>query len=314
LVPGAGYIVSDKGRSVDEIGELLWEAGYINNGGDRPTEREVLDMLDSAFRGGKKFYPVDEYPVDEVATARIKTGKLFRSEEEEYYIRNMFDEVAQANGYSVDDADFAIAARILLTEDVDTMDDAVRLMVNRELQDIQAAAFYEVEGDYYASIEDRFAKAWAENAGIDDAAFNGRQPNAGNAGARGADAPDVGGQSRADSQDELEPPYLDQGALRAFDDPDGPASIGVLESLKHDLRALVDPAIAERQAQLASLQAASPMQAKVDQESTIGSPLFDAVDQFAFRMDDEGDEVAPADLLAEIDAEDAMIKNIKDCL
>jgi hypothetical protein len=314
LVPGAGYIVSDKGRSVDEIGELLWEAGYINNGGDRPTVREVLDMLDSAFRGGKKFYPVDEYPVDEVATARIKTGKLFRSEEEEYYIRNMFDEVAQANGYSVDDADFAIAARILLTEDVDTMDDAVLLMVNRELQDIQAAAFYEVKEDYYASIEDRFAKAWAENAGIDDAAFNRRQADAGNAGARGADAPDVGGQSRADGQDELEPPYLDQGALRAFDDPEGPAAMGVVDSLEHDLRAVLDPAIAERQAQQAQLKAASPMQAKVDQESTMGSPLFDAVDQPTFRLDDEGDPVAPADLLAEIDAEDAMIKNIKDCL
>jgi hypothetical protein len=56
------------------------------------------------------------------------------------------------------------------------------------------------------------------------------------------------------------------------------------------------------------------MQAKVDQESTMGSPLFDAVDQPTFRLDDEGDPVAPADLLAEIDAEDAMIKNIKDCL
>ena len=77
---------------------------------------------------------------------------------------------------------------------------------------------------------------------------------------------------------------------------------------------VVDPAIAERQAQLANLKAASPMQAKVDQESTIGSPLFDAVDQATFRLDDEGDPVAPADLLAQIDAEDAMIKTIKDCL
>jgi hypothetical protein len=312
LIPGSGPLVRKAGRGIDEIGELLHEAGYFGDPqGPRPTEAQVLEAIDLAATQGKKIYPFGQSREANVATP---AKSIFRSEEEEYYIRNMFDDVAQANGYSMDDADFAIAARILLTEDVETMDDAVLLMVNRELQDIQAAAFYEVKEDYYASIEDRFAKAWAEDAGIDDAAIDGRQADAGNASAGSQDAPDAFGQSRVDSQDELEPPYLDQGALRAFDDPDGPASIGVLESLKHDLRALVDPAIAERQAQLASLQAASPMQAKVDQESTIGSPLFDAVDQFAFRMDDEGDEVAPADLLAEIDAEDAMIKNIRDCL
>jgi hypothetical protein len=276
LVPGAGYIVSDKGRSVDGIGELLWEAGYINNGGDRPTVREVLDMLDSAFQGGKKFYPVDE-----VATARIKTGKLFRSEEEEYYIRNMFDDVAQANGYSMDDADFAIAARILLTEDVETMDDAVLLMVNRELQDIQAAAFYEVKEDYYASIEDRFAKAWAENAGIDDAAFNRRQADAGNAGARGADAPDVGGQSRADGQDELE-----RATARSFDarlvgldDPTSPQSRAVIDGMIHDLE----------------------MIAVLDADVT-------------FRISDDGPEQSIADALNDLRAKQSEIDALKACM
>ena len=312
LIPGSGPLVRKAGRGIDDIGELLHEAGYFGDPqGPRPTEAQVLEAIDLAATQGKKIYPFGQ---SREANAAMPAKSIFRSEEEEYYIRNMFDEVAQANGYSMDDADFAIAARILLTEDVETMDDAVLLMVNRELQDIQAAAFYEVEEDYYASIEDQFAKAWAENAGIDDAAFNGRQADTGNAGTRGADAPDVGRQSRADGQDELEPPYLDQGALRAFDDPDGPAAMGVVDSLEHDLRVVIDPAIAERQAQQAQLKAASPMQAKVDQESTMGSPLFDAVDQPTFRLDDEGDPVAPADLLAEIDAEDAMIKNIKDCL
>jgi hypothetical protein len=202
LVPGAGYIVSDKGRSVDEIGELLWEAGYINNGGDRPTEREVLDMLDSAFRGGKKFYPVDE-----VATARIKTGKLFRSEEEEYYIRNMFDDVAQANGYSMDDA--------------------------------------------------------------------------GNAGARGADAPYAGGQSRADRQDELA-----RATARSFDarlvgldDPTSPQSRAVIDGMIHDLE----------------------MIAVLDADVT-------------FRISDDGPDQSIADALNDLRAKQSEIDALKACM
>jgi hypothetical protein len=312
LIPGSGPLVRKAGRGIDEMGELLHEAGYFGDPqGPRPTEAEVLEAIDLAATQGRKIYPFGQ---TREAQPNAPAKSLFQSEEHEYYVRTAFDEVAEANGYTMDDADFNEAARILLTEDVDTMDEAVRLMVNRELQDIQAAAFYEVEEDYYASIEEQFAKAWAENAGIDDAAIDGRQVDAGNAGPRGTDAPDAIGQGRFDGQDELEPPYLDQGALRAFDDPDGPAAMGVVDSLEHDLRTAIDPAIAERQAQLASLKAASPMQAKVDQESTIGSPLFDAVDQPTFRLDDEGDPIAPADLLAEIDAEDAMIKTIKDCL
>jgi hypothetical protein len=78
--------------------------------------------------------------------------------------------------------------------------------------------------------------------------------------------------------------------------------------------AIIDPGIAERQAQQAALKAASPMQAKVDQESTIGSPLFDAVDQYGFRLDAEGDVINPADLLAEIEADRQFFKTVKDCL
>ena len=186
----------------------------------------------------------------------------------------------------------------------------------------RAATLYEAGDDYYvAQIEQFIADARA--AGFDlDEGINGPEVLARDAGAQGkAGGDDIGDAAQA-GQSELEPPYLDQGALRAFDDPDGPAAMGVVDSLEHDLRAVLlrqaqdsrDPNVVERQAQQAQLKAASPMQAMVDQESTIGSPLFDAVDQPTFRLDDEGDAVAPADLLAEIDAEDAMIKTIKDCL
>jgi hypothetical protein len=154
-------------------------------------------------------------------------------------------------------------------------------MVNRELQDIQAAAFYEVKEDYYASIEDRFAKAWAENAGIDDAAFNRRQADAGNAGARGADAPDVGGQSRADGQDELE-----RATARSFDarlvgldDPTSPQSRAVIDGMIHDLE----------------------MIAVLDADVT-------------FRISDDGPEQSIADALNDLRAKQSEIDALKACM
>jgi hypothetical protein len=279
LIPGSGPLVRKAGRGIDEIGELLHEAGYFGDPqGPRPTEAQVLEAIDLAATQGKKIYPFGQ---SREANVAMPAKSIFRSEEEEYYIRNMFDDVAQANGYSVDDADFAIAARILLTEDVDTMDDAVLLMVNRELQDIQAAAFYEVKEDYYASIEDRFAKAWAENAGIDDAAFNRRQADAGNAGARGADAPDVGGQSRADGQDELE-----RATARSFDarlvgldDPTSPQSRAVIDGMIHDLE----------------------MIAVLDADVT-------------FRISDDGPEQSIADALNDLRAKQSEIDALKACM
>ncbi len=375
LIPGSGPLVRKGGRSVESIGELLHEAGYFGDPqGPRPSEAQVLEMIDLAATQGQKIYPFGQTPDEPI---RGSSRSIFQDEEQEYYTRRLFDEVAEANGYSMDDDHFAAAARILLTEDVDTMDDAVRLMVNRQIEDYRAALFYEVDDDINASIEDQFAEAWARDNGLDPENLDGPAPIGRNEGEGGAASRDANGNAALGQQGELEPAYLDQGALRAFDDPDGPAAMGVVDSLEHDLRAVVgpkygnvirrdivtggyeaasarsdeikanglaegetvsirlndddtfsvevmdskpiagsdiDPAIAERQTQLANLKAASPMQAKVDQESTIGSPLFDAVDQPTFRLDDEGDEVAPADLLAEIDAEDAMIKTIKDCL
>ena len=374
-IPGSGALVRKGGRSIESIGELLHEAGYFGDPqGPRPSEADVLEAIDLAATQGRKIYPFGQAPETQI---KRSAKALFRDEEEEYYIRTLFDEVAESNGYSMDDDHFAAAARILLTEDIDTMDDAVRLMVNREIEDYRAARFYEVEDDVNASIEDQFAEAWARDNGLDPEIVDGQAPIGRNEGEGGTAARNADGNAALGQTSELEPPYLDQGALRAFDDPDGPAAMGVVDSLEHDLRAAVkpvrkfgklisseefgnfdaaqsamralsesntdstisivlemkgdehfavqtldnklpydaiNPAIAERQAQQAQLKAASPMQANVDQESTIGSPLFDAVDQPTFRLDDEGDPVAPADLLAEIDAEDAMIKNIKDCL
>jgi hypothetical protein len=75
----------------------------------------------------------------------------------------------------------------------------------------------------------------------------------------------------------------------------------------------VDPALAARQRQEMALQAASPLRpGAVDAEGTGGLGLFDAAD--TFRLDFEGGETTAADLLAELDADDAAIAALKACL
>lgn len=75
-----------------------------------------------------------------------------------------------------------------------------------------------------------------------------------------------------------------------------------------------DPAIAARQRQEAQLGAEAPMRATAEQDGTMGTPLFDAADQPQFRLDEEGDPRNLGSLLDEIEAEEAELKNIRDCL
>lgn len=46
FAPGGGHLFRKNGKSIDEIGELLHEAGYFK--GERPTEADVLELLHKA--------------------------------------------------------------------------------------------------------------------------------------------------------------------------------------------------------------------------------------------------------------------------
>lgn len=81
-----------------------------------------------------------------------------------------------------------------------------------------------------------------------------------------------------------------------------------------DMGAAVDPNVAAVQRQAAQLGAEAPMRARTEQDGTMGSPLFDAVDQPQFLLDAGGEAKPLASLMDEMDAEAAAIKNAKDCL
>jgi hypothetical protein len=79
--------------------------------------------------------------------------------------------------------------------------------------------------------------------------------------------------------------------------------------------AALDPNFPARERQRAQLKADSPIRAKTDQESTIGAPLFDAVDQGnMFRLEEGGPLRSAEDVLRELDADDAAIKAARNCL
>lgn len=59
FIPGVGPLIRPTGMIIDDAGEALWEAGYFGppDTTPRPTEAEVLDKLDAAFRRHKLLTP-----------------------------------------------------------------------------------------------------------------------------------------------------------------------------------------------------------------------------------------------------------------
>lgn len=99
----------------------------------------------------------------------------------------------------------------------------------------------------------------------------------------------------------------ENGVPIRWDDPDGaPPTL--------DRGAAADPAIAERQRQQAQLGAEAPMRAAAEQDGTMGLPMFDAADQPMFRLDEADDARDLQSILRDIEAEEAELKKIRDCL
>jgi hypothetical protein len=97
-----------------------------------------------------------------------------------------------------------------------------------------------------------------------------------------------------------------------FSDPVGEAAKAQTMLLEHDLRP--DQNIAETDKQKTALKAGAPLQAKVDQEGTMGLSLFDVSDQPTFRLSDEGEARSLKDILDEADADEAAAQALRDCL
>lgn len=299
FVPRAGPLIrKNGGHSIDEAGELLWEAGFFT---DRPTEAEVLDVLDRAVGQGEKIYPLHEQgdmdarALDaerqeqiEAAIAGLPEDFPLHPERDREAILDVIEEMHDTGADALD---------------------ALARVIEHRVENARARA-YEDAGD----VDFEPIGPDLDSDPLGNLAYAGQDGDA-SAAVRGA-ADGSGGPGALEPLGRGEAPELSEAHARAFDDPDGDAARAQIESAEHDLRMVVeaiDPAIAERQRQQAKLKAASPMQATTDQEGTIGLGLFDATDQERFRFDD-GQEGTLGELFEDLDGEAADIDMLRACL
>lgn len=299
FVPRAGPLIrKNGGLSIDEAGELLWEAGFFVQ---RPSEADVLDVLDRAVTQGEKIYQLHEQgdmdarALDaeqleqiEAAIAGLPDDFPLHPERDREAILDVIEEMHETGADALD---------------------ALARVIEQRVENARARA-YEDAGD----VDFEPIGPDLDTDPLRDLADAGQDGDA--SGAVRGTADGGGGPGALEPLGRGEAPELSEAHARAFDDPDGDAARAQVESSEHDLRMMadaVDPAIAERQRQQAQLKAASPMQAATDQEGTIGLGLFDATDQERFRFDD-GEEGTLRELFEDLDGEAADIDTLRACL
>lgn len=306
-----GFLLRKDGMSLDRARELLEEADFFIDSGFRgtgvaiSTENDVLELLARAARG-EKVYPLtasidDIGPRIDLDAEREKIWQELMNADPllERLEPGLVDDMAALivdRGFTPEQARIEIAERELAD-----MLDEMYAENGDATYDWRGEADQAPGGDQGHLVEwrdegepgyDAYVRAALEGIERDRALQGG------------------------DSSEGLGPPSLDP-ALHGIDDPVGAEAAAIADNGFHDLRAAVeaaDPNIAARQRQEAQLGAEAPMRARADQESTIGSPLFDAVDQGALNIDIDGRSMSAADAIKEIDADQAAIDAIKGCL
>ncbi len=244
LIPGIGPIVRrDTGNTVDDIGEQLWEAGYFGpmDSVPRPTERQVIDLLENAFRSGKKVYAVgDLAEAAEREAAAMASGYAdpknpfasdFQSEEHFLFEWTHFDSTAdEAFGITLDQEAFIAAWGEYRTAGDGDVRAAVVKAIQREIDDVQARMIAERGVDDAEDIIAEWEAALRQD-GILGGEDGGRplfEPG----------DPGPSGPPRGPAEWEETGP-LDPGRWQHWDEPDGPAAKIDTDSMEHDLRVQV---------------------------------------------------------------------------
>lgn len=298
FVPRAGPLIrKNGGLSIDEAGELLWEAGFFVQ---RPSEADVLDVLDRAVTQGEKIYQLHEQ--GDMDARALDAEQLEQIE-------------AAIAGLPEDFPLHPERDRDAILDVVEAMHDtgadalgALARLIDERVENARARAYEDAgDADYQGTGPDLDSDPLA-HAGQD----GGRPAPDGAAAGGGSGSGALGPLARGEA------PELSEAQARAFDDPDGGTATAQAHSVEHDMRAVldrgdaVDPAVADRQRQQAQLKAASPLRAGTDQDSTIGLGLFDAAEQERFDLGDESGTLR--EILDGLDGEQGMIDQVRSCL
>jgi hypothetical protein len=249
--PGFGPVVRRNGRlSLDEVGELLWERGFLraqDEAGtgltDRPTIAQVLDYLESGLDNPRLLLALDD--VGREAELRAASADTVLE----------IDEWASVSGYNLTSDDIAEIAAIYDRSFEDgapvSFDDALAISYNRKAMDALYDAWQEVGDDPdYAAGFFRLADDGLDE-GIDGSSPVGRDAGEGSgsladAAERAAEASRwerFGDTSQLDDA-ELDQaladgwggPIFDSDPLNArFDSVDGDGLARTADSMWHDI-------------------------------------------------------------------------------
>lgn len=246
----SGPLLRHEGRKLDSVGEMLYEAGYLQGAdGGRPTTAEVLDYLEERISSGQPRYTLE----DQARMAQDPASPEYNGPPPDGLGPNSPEEAVRAASWDIlmvgrerfgltsDDLtdDFLDhAARLHIAEgaDADPAQALVRL-VNDYADRVQWDAFDELGGDRYGDIDyDWSYDPLAEReAGAAEGDRGGPGPVSGDTGTRGNGGPAAGeGGPRPDPPPLAE---LPEAALTEFLDPAGPAAKAQLDSLEHDAKA-----------------------------------------------------------------------------
>lgn len=241
LIPGYGPIVRSTGRGLEEIGEDLWSAGYFGppESRPRPTETEVINLLQDAFGSGKKVYSIyDQQRAADLEAEAAASGYAdpknpfasdFQSEEHFIFEWNNFDRTAdEVFGITLDQEAFIAAWGEYRTAGDGDVRGAVVRAVQREIEDVQAREIAERGID---DAEDIIAE-WEEVIRRDG--FIGGEEGARPYPEPGDPGPDAQAGWSPVRWEETGP--LDPERWQHWDEPDGPAAKIDADSMEHDLR------------------------------------------------------------------------------
>lgn len=234
-----GPLLRHEGRSVDQVGELLWEAGYLTGqDGGRPTTADVLDYLDQRIADGRARYTM----ADQAQAADTAPGADWMAEVDAMDMAMSEIELAAING-------FEIMPREL---DSEFLSYAARLrQQNPDLTPEQA--FIDAVNDYAFATQldamDESGNLRYEDVSYEDyyGPSGENRPDAGNpdgpAGIGADTPPGVGFASTARSGEEagrLPLEELPREEAGRFIDPDGKAAKAQSDALEHDARMALD--------------------------------------------------------------------------
>lgn len=122
-----GPLLNKQGMTLDDAGELLFEAGYFPNHASRPSIDEVLDLLGASRRGERTFLPND---LDEIGRFYDAQAQRYAVERAEQEGAPLYDDISRPAGEDTD------LPPITAYEDLPTITDRVS---NLNLRNIESA-------------------------------------------------------------------------------------------------------------------------------------------------------------------------------